>query len=240
MKARTLTFTVAIRAAPIHIGTGGWAGRPEVLVSLPEDASLNAEVQDARALDSSIATTPVSQCDAPAVKANDLVPQEGKEGGPLSDATACPGAQADAAMTPYLEGYIEDRIDAAVTQAVEEAVERAMESFCEYELEAHIEETLRWNRTEETDKYERLEARVNELEYSEYRVDSDEIDQIKCDMDRLSLEIEAQKALTNTMEALCATCDALARRVAGLELKFASRTKKATVTTSARSRGRAV
>ncbi len=244
---RSVTSTVAIRAAPRYISTDEVAARFQLLVPKSEDALVaNPEVtsiQGTPAFMPKPALTPMSPCGAPESLGNGAVMEDPNAGKP-KEAAACVDGRAHAAMTPEIEGYVQDRVDAAVEQAVEhaveEAVERAMESFCQWDLCGHIREQLRSANAEDRDAFEQLEARVDELEAGRNCVDSEEFDEVQRDVQALSLKVDALRAFTETLDALNATCDALARRLTELELTVTSRARQATTTTRARSRKRAV
>lgn len=258
MNFSCITFTVAIRAAPQHTRTDGVAARfqfsfpksEDALVVKPELTSIQgtpALVPAPRAMAAVALTpalTPMSPCGAPADRADNGAVMDDSNDGKPEKAAACADGRANAALTPELEANIQSRVDAAVEHAVEndveEAVSRAMESFCEDDLEGHIQTHLRWENVPDRDEFEQLEARVDELEGSGNRVDSDDVDEIKRDVESLSHKVDALRAFTEIVDALNATCDALARRVTELELTVTSRTRQAMPTTRARSRKRAV
>jgi hypothetical protein len=244
MNFSSVTFTVAIRAAPQHTRTEGVAARYQVSVPVSGDASANPEAMNVQAADESTVTTLMSQFAAPAASAGNGALMEDMNSGQPDDAAVCADGRANAAMMPELEEYIQSRVDAAVEHAVEhdveEAVTRAMKSFCEYDLGGHIQEQLRSDHAADRDEFDQLEARVDELEDSCNRVDSDDFDEVKRDVEALSLKVEALRALTETLDALNTTCDALARRVSELELTAIGLTRQAMPTTRARSRKRAV
>ena len=238
MKLNTLTFTVAIRAAPDHTFTEGGAGRLQFSAALPEGAAVNVDATHVQAPDVLIARTPASQFDSPVEKLDNVAPREETKDAQLGGAPVDPDAQTTATLAPDLEGNIKGRVDIAVEQAVEEAVERAMESFCEYDLDAYIDDKLTGERFPDRDVLEQLESRIDDLEESYNGVDSDDLDAIKCDMSALSHKIDLLQALTDSVTALNATCEALALKVAALELVVASRSEVKTAPPRARSRKR--
>ncbi len=261
---RSVTFTVAIRAAPLHTRTDGVTARfqfsmpksEDALVVKPEATSIQGTPTPTptptptlmptptTALTLTPALTPMSPCGAPADRADSVAVVDDPNDGKPEEAAECADGRADAVIAPELEAYIQGRVDAAVEHAVEhdveEAVTRAMESFCEYDLEGHIQEQLRSENAADRDEFEQLEARVDELEDSCNRVDSDDFDEVKRNVEALSLKVDALWAFTEIVDALNATCDALARRVTELELTVTSRTRQAMPTTRAKSRKRAV
>lgn len=257
---RSLKFTVAIRAAPQHTMTDGVTARfqfsvpktEDALVVKPEVASIQGMA--APALTPTAAHTlapalmPISPYVAPADMADNVTVMDVTNGGKIEEAATCSDGRADATISAELKAYIQDRVDAAVQHAVEhalehdveEAVTRAMQSFCEYDLGGHIQEQLRSEYAAGRDEFEQLEARVDELEDSCNRVDSDDFDEVKRDVAALSLKVDSLRAFTEMMDALTETCDALAGRVAELELTVSRNTKQAMPTKRARSRKRAV
>jgi hypothetical protein len=257
---RSVTFTVAIRAAPQHTRTDGVTARfqfsmpksEDALVVKPEATSIQGTPTPAlmptpsatAAVALTPALTPMSPSGAPADRADNGAVIDDPNDGKPEEAAACADGRAFTALTPELEAYVQSRVDAAVEHAVEhdveEAVTRAMESFCEWDLGGHIQEQLRSENAEDRGAFEQLEARVDELEDSCNRVDSDDFDEVKRDVEALSIKVDALRALTETLDALNATCDALARRVTELELSVTSRTRQAMPTTRAKSRKRAV
>ncbi|MCZ8013831.1 MAG: hypothetical protein O9319_14580 [Gemmatimonas sp.] len=244
MNFSSVTFTVAIRAAPQHTRTEGVAARYQFSVPVSGDALANPETTNTQAADACIAPTPTFQCGAPASRADNVALLEDTNDGKPDDAAACADGRVSSAINPALEEYIEGRVDVAIEHAVEPAVEeaiaRAMESFCEDDLDGHIQTQLRWENVPDRDEFEQLEARVDELQESCNRVDCDDCDQLKSDMEALSLKVDSLRAFTEMLDALNATCDALVRRVTELELTVTSRAKRETTTTRARSRKRAV
>ncbi|WP_439644075.1 hypothetical protein [Gemmatimonas sp.] len=205
---------------------------------MPEGAAVNVDATHVQAPDVLIARTPASQFDSPVEKLDNVAPREETKDAQLGGAPVDPDAQTTATLTPDLEGNIEGRVDSAVEQAVEEAVERALQSFCEYDLDAYIDDKLTGDRFADRDELEQLESRIDDLEESYNGVGSDDLDAIKCDMAALSHKIDLQRALTDSMITLTATCDALALKVAKLELLFASRSEVTTATPRARSQKR--
>lgn len=194
------------------------------------------------------ALTPISPDVAPADMADNVTVVDDTNGGKTEEAVICSDGPADATISAELKAYIQDRVDADVQHAVEHALEhdveepvtRAMQSFCEWDLGGHIQEQLRSEYAVDREEFEQLEARVDDLEDSCNSVDSDDLDEVKRDVEALSLKVDSLRALTDTLDALNATCDALARRVTELELTVTSGARQATTTTRARSRKRAV
>ncbi len=239
---RSVTLTVAIRAAPQHTRTDGMAARFQFSVPKSEDALVANP--DVTSIQSTPALTPLSLSGAPADRVDNGAVMDDPNDGKLEETADCADGRVHAAMTPELKEYVQGRVDAAVEQAVEhaveEAVERAMEIFCEWELGGHIREQLSSENAEDRDAFEQLEARVDELEDGCNRVDSDDLDEVKRVVEALSCKVDALRTLTETLGTLHATCNALVRRVTELELTVTSRAKQETTTTRTRSRKRAV
>jgi len=238
MKVSTLTFTVAIRAAPDHPVTEGGAGRFQFSMAVPGDAPVNGDATHSHTPDVLIPRTPALPTDAPVAVDDHVALVEDRRDASLAGAPVDSESQTTETLTPDLAAYIERCVDMAAEQVVEDAVERAMQSFCEYELDSHIEEKLRGERLADRDEFEQLESRVDDLEEGYNGVDADDLDVIKSDMAELSDKVDLLQVLTGSVAGLKATCDALACRVAELELMGAGRITH-TTTNSARSRKRA-
>jgi hypothetical protein len=207
-------------------------------MAVPGDAPVNGDATHSHTPDVLIPRTPALPTDAPVAVDDHVALVEDRRDASLAGAPVDSESQTTETLTPDLAAYIERCVDMAAEQVVEDAVERAMQSFCEYELDSHIEEKLRGERLADRDEFEQLESRVDDLEEGYNGVDADDLDVIKSDMAELSDKVDLLQVLTGSVAGLKATCDALACRVAELELMGAGRITH-TTTNSARSRKRA-